>query len=363
MFRTEPKGERRVGSGRWRLVAAVALHAFLLGAVGVYGGSGDDGSRKGGSDPSQTKPIWAVSLVGEGEQDKTYDDFIDAVWIKESSIDPTQQSYYDENWGNPVVPSYQKVEYPGRVVRDPATGEPLMEYHLTIEEYFDAIGVGNLYNRFGANDWRKIQSSVINYLGFVGFQFQESDLVDLGYYKYQTKTIDSKTYPSHYVDVPVSHWTHGVTGFLDTDPKEVSEPTWVTDTVHFVDEGFTGKNGISSVADFKDPAKHILIIEDHFTNKYNGIVSGLAARGKTLSDYLGTYVTWDGLTPPVTPPPGGRANKVEITMSGLLAGAHLRGAAGVVELLVDHQNPADENNTYILEYVQDYAGYQTPFQP
>lgn len=24
-------------------------------------------------------------------------------------------------------------------------------------------------------------------------------------------------------------------------------------------------------------------------------------------------------------------------------------------------NPADENGTYILQYVQDYAGYETPF--
>ena len=30
-------------------------------------------------------------------------------------------------------------------------------------------------------------------------------------------------------------------------------------------------------------------------------------------------------------------------------------------MLVDHKNPADENGTYILQYVQDYAGYDTPF--
>ncbi len=70
------------------------------------------------------------------------------------------------------------------------------------------------------------------------------------------------------------------------------------------------------------------------------------------------------MNPPVSPPPSppdNRPNKVPITMSGLLAGAHLRGAQGVVSLLVDHQNPADENQTYILQYIQDFAGYQTPF--
>lgn len=131
--------------------------------------------------------------------------------------------------------------------------------------------------------------------------------------------------------------------------------------MHFYDNYFTGKNGIDSVADFKTPEKHFLVIKDHFANKYNGIVTELAARGKTLDDYLGTYVYWNKLDPPVSPPPGGRPNKVEITLSGLLAGAHLRGAAGVVELLVDHKNPSDENGTYILQYVQDYAGYDTPF--
>lgn len=30
-------------------------------------------------------------------------------------------------------------------------------------------------------------------------------------------------------------------------------------------------------------------------------------------------------------------------------------------MLVDHKNPADENGTYILQYVQDYAGYETHF--
>lgn len=83
--------------------------------------------------------------------------------------------------------------------------------------------------------------------------------------------------------------------------------------------------------------------------------------GKNLSDYRGTSVYWSQLDPSVDPPPGNRPDKVEITLSGLLAGAHLRGAAGVIELLVDHKNPADENGTYILQYVQDYAGYETPF--
>ncbi len=295
-------------------------------------------------------------------QQKTYDDFINDVWKFESSIDPAKQQWYNENWNKPVAGSYPLVLYPGRVVRDPSTGDPIQLHNLTVETYFRIIGIADLYSPSDPNpDWKKIQASVINYLGFVGFQFQESDLVALGYYKYDQYLVDGVYYPSHYVDVPNHYWENGVTHFFTDDPHLVSTPTVVTDTVQFKDSLFLGKNGIYSVADFKDPNKQIYIIKDHFENKYEGIVSGLKARGKNLSEYLGSTVTWNGLTPPVSPPPGGRSNSVTITVSGLLAGAHLRGAKGVVALLVDHQNPQDESGTYILQYVQDYAGYQTPF--
>ena len=57
-------------------------------------------------------------------------------------------------------------------------------------------------------------------------------------------------------------------------------PTWARDMVIFEDGLFTGKNGVYSYKDFTTPDKHIQIIKDHFTNKYNGIVSGLKDRGK-----------------------------------------------------------------------------------
>ena len=295
-------------------------------------------------------------------QQKSYDDFINTVWKFESSIDPAKQQWYNKNWNRPVKHSYPAVLYPGRVVRDPATGDPIQLHNLTIQEYFKIIGIIDMYDPSDPNpNWREIQASVINYLGFVGFQFQESDLVVLGYYKYDTVPVKGVNYPSHYVDIPNHYWENGVTQFFTDDPDLVSTPTVVTDTVNFKDDLFLGKNGIYSVADFKDPDKQVYIIKDHFQNKYEGIVSGLKARGKELSEYLGTTITWNGLKPPVSPPPGKRSNTVKITLSGLLAGAHLRGAQGVVALLVDHKNPQDESGTYILQYVQDYAGYKTPF--
>lgn len=309
---------------------------------------------------SYSAPAADAKPFASPEPNKSYDEFIDAVWAFESDIDPSQQDYYNENWDKPVVKEYPRVSSAGRVIRD-NDGNPVMDHDLTIEQFFKVIGIGDLYDPSDPNpDWKLIQSNVINYLGFVGFQFQESDLVDLGYYVFEEERILDKVYPKHYVDVPNHYWANGVRAFL-AEPPLASVPTWARDVVIFQETFFTGKNGVNNYIDFTTPDKHILIIKDHFVNKYNGIVAGLQDRGKTLDDYLGTYVYWDELDPPVSPPPGGRANKVEITLSGLLAGAHLRGAAGVVSLLVDHKNPSDENGTYILQYVQDYAGYDTPF--
>ena len=292
-----------------------------------------------------------------------YEHWIDKIWAFESTIDPARQSWYDANWNIPAV-NYPKVFWPGRVWRDRITGQPIQETGLTIREYFDRLGIGRLYKPgMKTPPWSQMQACVLNYPGFIGFQFQESDLSDLGYYTLPVVSDGRTQYPVHYVDVPVSHWSGGVTWALVSDTKRVGQPTLVTDTVNFTSQNFTGRNGISSYEDLKDPVKHRLVIKDHFTNKYHGIVSGLRARGRTLEGFLGTSVTWNGLSPSVSPPPGGRANAVTITLSGLLAGAHLRGAQGVVSLLVDHQNPADENGTYILQYVQDFGGYQTPFTP
>ena len=292
----------------------------------------------------------------------TYADFIRRVWAFESDIDPAKQSYYNDNWTKPVEDPYPKVTSPGRVVRDPSTGDPVQSGPLTVQEFFEVIGLKDLYDPSDKNPkWANMQSNVINYLGFVGFQFQESDLNDLGYYNFSQVEVDGKMYPSHYVDVPNAKWKGGVTQYLETDPKIVKVPTVVTDVVQFVDANFTGKNGIKSVAQFKTPDSQYQIILDHFVNKHQGIVDLLTPLGKKLSDYIGTTVTWDGLTPSVSPPPDGRDNTVTLTMSGLLAGAHLRGAQGVIDLIVDHKNPADESGTYILQYVQDYAGYETPF--
>ena len=287
-------------------------------------------------------------------QKKTYADFLTAIRTFESSIDPKRALWYAANYNNPTVQPYQKVEYPGRVIRDDK-GNPEVST-TSIKGYFEKIGVDKLYTP-GSVDPRmfyKMQYSVINFLGFVGYQFSEQDLWALGYYT----NYDQSGLPKIYSDVPNSTWANGVRSVvMKVDGFGLSR---VTDVNTWTGK-FTGKNGIHSFEDFKDPTKQDFIAKDHFKYKYDKIVSALASKGKKISDYIGTKLYWDKCKPPISPPPGGRSNEVTVTMSGLLAGAHLRGAAGVAALLIDHENHQDEIGTTILQYVQDFGGYQTPF--
>ena len=256
------------------------------------------------------------------------------------------QEYHDK-YNDPNAIQYPKVDSPGRVMRD--KNGNYVYANMSYKEYFDTIGVGDIYV-LGSTDpemFKKMQYSVINFLGFVGYQFSEQDVWFLNYYEH----LDAAGYRKYYVDVPNSTWANGVRDKIINFPDG---PVHVTD-VNTWGGIWIGKNGINSFEDFKDPDKQDFIAKDHFALKYGNIVKMLNSTpgAKPLEEYLNTYLYWDKCTPSFSPPPGGRSNQVLVTMSGLLAGAHLRGAQGVVDLLVSHKNNADEIGTTILQYVQD----------
>ena len=300
--------------------------------------------------------VWEYSTQQGVLTPKTYDDFLTAIRTFESTIDPKNAQYYADNYDNPSAVPYPKVEYPGRVIRD-NQGDP-EKSTTSVKRYFQKIGVDHLYTK-GTTDpevFKKMQYAVINYLGFVGYQFSEQDLWVLGYYIHTT----AHSIPVIYSDVPNSVWANGVRSTVG----RVNDFGWSVITDVNTWKGiWLGKHGINSFEDLMNPDKQDFVAKDHFQFKYNKIVEALAAHGKTLKQYIGTKLYWNECTPPISPPPGGRSNEVTVTMSGLLAGAHLRGAAGVEALLINHENHADENNTTILQYVQDFGGYQTPFDP
>ena len=292
-----------------------------------------------------------ISLKTVKSKKGTYRGFLDALRTFESDISLDEAPYYEKNYNNPSAVNYPMVEYPGRVIRD-AKGNPMYS-KTSVKNFFKKIGVADLYI-YGSRDsemFRKMQYSVINFIGFVGYQFSERDLWDLGYYTHY----DTQGLEEYYSDVPNKTWANGTRNKIIGRVDVTDVNTWKGT--------FSGKHGINSFEDFKNPDLQDFIALDHFKYKYDRIVSTLKDRSKDLKDYLGTKLYWDRCIPKISPPPEGRSNEVVVTMSGLLAGAHLRGAQGVVSLIVDHENHSDEIGTTTLQYVQDYGGYDTPFSP
>lgn len=175
------------------------------------------------------------------------------------------------------------------------------------EDNWSAYKAGNL-------TWEQLQYKSVNSLGFVGYQLGEALLIDLGYYK---------------DDV---YYGNGA-----------ATNTW--------DGTFTGKNGIHSLEDLKTELQEH-VIRDAFGYNLNVIQKGLAAEGKSLADFIGQDFTYQDTN--------GQAVTVTLSLTGILAAAHLRGAWGTLSLLKGGAASADENGTSILKYIQQFGGYDAP---
>jgi Ca2+-binding RTX toxin-like protein len=102
---------------------------------------------------------------------------------------------------------------------------------------------------------------------------------------------------------------------------------------------WTGKDGVHSVADWLASP----------TAQENAVQAWMGL----LDSYLGGYVKYAGQT----------LNGVHITMSGLLAGAHLLGADGEIRYLKSGGDMVDSDpfGTTIVNYITKFGGYSTPF--
>jgi len=160
------------------------------------------------------------------------------------------------------------------------------------------------------------QYTVINSLGFMGkYQFGEALLIDLGYYK------TPKPYIGGGNGVDKNYW----------------RGTW------------TGKKGINSKEKFlNSPAVQEFAIREAFALNLKRVNNTLVGQRKSLNDYLGKAKTFND---------NGVSITITITLSGILAGAHLRGPYGVANLLLKNQVSHDEFGTSILRYIKEYGGY------
>ncbi|RUR80211.1 hypothetical protein ACF3DV_01040 [Chlorogloeopsis fritschii PCC 9212] len=157
------------------------------------------------------------------------------------------------------------------------------------------------------------QYQVENILGFIGkYQFGEPILIELGYYKTNI------------------YYGHGA-------EKNYWQDKW------------TGKQGIDSKAKFlHSPDVQELAIREAFTLNWKLIDKTLKKQGKSLESYLGQAKTFND---------GGKLKTITITLSGILAAAHLRGPCGMANLLLKNQSSHDEFSISILRYLDEYSGY------
>ncbi|MEM1394661.1 MAG: hypothetical protein AAGG00_15490, partial [Cyanobacteria bacterium P01_H01_bin.150] len=73
-------------------------------------------------------------------------------------------------------------------------------------------------------------------------------------------------------------------------------------------------------------------------------------RGKSIQSYLSQVKTFNE---------NGKSKKIKITLSGIIAAAHLKGPDKVVDLLVSGKVSQDPFGTSILEYLEKFGGYET----
>lgn len=164
------------------------------------------------------------------------------------------------------------------------------------------------------DEWQSMAYRSMNFLGFVGYQFGEALLIDLGYY-------DSDYYYGN--GAPTITW----------------EGDW------------TGKNGVDSLEEFMTEEAQETAIREAFGHNLTIIETMLAAYGESLDDYIGDSIDYSY---------SGGSGTLVVSLTGILAGAHLRGAPAVVDFLRSGGVSIDELGTPIVQYMVDYGGYDSP---
>ncbi|MEO1199154.1 MAG: hypothetical protein AAFX39_07960 [Pseudomonadota bacterium] len=181
----------------------------------------------------------------------------------------------------------------------------------TVQDFFPQ------YDSWGdltAREWDVMSYRSMNAFGFVGYQFGEALLIDLGYY-------DDDVY------------------YLNGASTNTWDGTW------------TGKNGATSLEAFMTAEVQDRAMYDAFGFNLSVIENQLGAAGRDLDEFLGETATYVR---------NGEQLSVELTLTGVLAAAHLRGAWAVADLLLSGTLSFDEFGTSILQYVEQFGGYDSP---
>ncbi|AFY59125.1 hypothetical protein Riv7116_6809 [Rivularia sp. PCC 7116] len=114
---------------------------------------------------------------------------------------------------------------------------------------------------------------------------------------------------------------------------------------------WTNKDGINSKAEFlNSPEVQEKAIREAFGVYWQDINYLINKRGKSIESYLSQVKTFNE---------SGKPKTIKITLSGIIAAAHLKGPDKVVDLLVSGKVSQDPFGTSILAYLSEFGGYET----
>jgi hypothetical protein len=252
----------------------------------------------------------------------------------ESRIDSTNLDWYLDNLDNEVM-DYWAVRRPGRLVRSAGTGSPVAE-RITVAEFLRRTGVADLFADRATAGLDAVQSAVINPWGFVGFQFGETLLIDLQYYRPATATaqVDGQEVrvPSYYAPaLPDSTWRDGTTSHVYLD-EAIGRHRAGTD-VNEWQGTFTGRDGVHSFADLRRPGCQQAILRRSLRHNADILNRHFAKTGRDV---------WT-------------AGEDQPSPASLLGAAHLCGPFGVLAYLESRHEHRDEAGTPITAYLDAFA--------
>lgn len=297
--------------------------------------------------------LFAAGLCSPLANANSFQDFLNTMRAFESGIDPAKADFYRQKLDLPVY-NYARVTAPGQIVRDPVTGAMIPE-PTTIREFFTKLGVNHLYSEYPQDEaamFRQMQYNSLNAWGFIGYQLGEAVLISAGYYSPRQVQQGNEVLDSYYIFMPDSTWANGVKQARSEIPGSGGNYILATDTNLWLGE-FVGKNGVSSFNDLRVPDKQEVVIRDVMRFNY-GVMTELLTKAN---------ITWAQALAKSWPGKDEHGNNITIqaTMSGLLAAAHLRGAWGTADLLINNNITCDELGTCITTYIHKFGGYPTIF--
>ena len=298
----------------------------------------------------------ATSKEGQKSLEGDFADFLRELLDFESGLTVKNLALFKANYNNPDAVNYVATHIrDADGVRYPTWVNGALQYKkMTYKEYFTVLGVDDIWVADEANGGAteetllKMQFRSLNWLNYVGYQVGEAVLFESGYYIPPAATTASgeKTY-KYYV------WTE-----LDWADDQYEQeylmdgaitPIIVTRANTWLGT-FTGKHGVNSLEDLRTVDGQNFAIRDVMWHNVDTIYGLIDASSQSLSDVFKKSFDWSG---------GGETGTVNVTMSGILAAAHLSGAQGTTKLLLDGTISVDENGTSNTYYMNMFGGTTT----